>query len=152
MTNTVVVSGNLVKDPVKRGDKMITFSIAYNESVKNQNGEYVKRPSFFNVVRFASENGINYLLKNMGKGDKVTVSGMLRQNSWEYNGKTFYDVQIVASGIELSFNRNGGGNNGNGGAANQGGDPYDVPEDPADSYYDTPPMSIYEDDPMNDPY
>lgn len=111
MTNVIVISGNLTKDPEVRGGTTLSFSIAYNDRYKDKTGQYVDRVSFFNIVKFSTENACNYLSNNLRKGMKVTITGKLQQNIWESkDGTTNYDVQIIAGDIDF-FHQNNKQNN-----------------------------------------
>lgn len=91
--NHVTISGNLTADPEARTTKseksMATFRVAVN-SGKDRDAEY------FNVVCFdqTAEN----VLKYVGKGRAVAITGRLSQRSWtDDEDKKHSKVEIVAS-------------------------------------------------------
>lgn len=133
LINTVAISGNLTKDPEIRGNqgKIVAFSIAYNERYRDATGKYRDNVSYFDIVKFGPESYCNYLMQNLKKGMKVTITGKLNQNRWESGGKTFYSVQIVADAIDFFHVQNKRGQQ----QQNQGGQPQDHGEyDPYDYY------------------
>lgn len=77
--HTVVITGNLGKDPEMRytpsGQAVTSFSVAVNESFTNSNGERVKRTIWFRVSAWGKQAEIcNQYLK---KGRMVLVEGRL---------------------------------------------------------------------------
>lgn len=108
--NHVTVSGNLTRDPESRalpsGTAVTTFSIAYNERRK-VNEEWVDVPHFFDITAFGGQG--EWLARNIGKGDPVTVSGQLEQQRWEKDGEKRSKVAIVARDIVPGQRGNGGG-------------------------------------------
>lgn len=101
MATTIV--GRLVQDPeVKfvgaKGTAVVKFSVAVN-SKKGDKDE----TSYFDVSAWGTlaEN----LANSLGKGERVIVSGELKQESWEKDGKTFRRIVIEAknAGPDLTF-------------------------------------------------
>lgn len=108
--NSVVISGNLVRDPELRqsasGSSLLTFSIAVNDRVRNQQtGEWEDRANFFDVVMFG--NRADSMSRIMTKGMKVTVAGRLRQSSWDdrTTGKRRSKVEVIADNVDLPQRR-----------------------------------------------
>lgn len=99
--NTVAVSGNLTRDPEMRvfesGSKKASLGIAYNRARKSGD-DWIEETSFFDIEAFG------YLAesieKKLRKGDAVTVTGRLEQQSWETDGQKRYKVVIVADKID----------------------------------------------------
>ena len=82
--NNISITGNIVRDAeIKQvGDSnVINFSICNNdESKKNEAGEYETVPSFFDCTVWSKSGKLaNHLLK----GKAVTVSGRLKQETWQ---------------------------------------------------------------------
>lgn len=97
--NTVVIEGHLGKDAETRfaGNTEITsFSVAVNKSYKDRNGEWADRTSWIPVTKWKASD---YLKGLLIKGQKVTVSGELVQESWEKDGKTYSKVYVNADRI-----------------------------------------------------
>ncbi|MEH3053324.1 MAG: single-stranded DNA-binding protein [Patulibacter minatonensis] len=124
--NQVVVSGNLTRNPETRttpgGTVITSFSVAHNERRRNPNGDWEDRAHFFDVTVFGGQG--DWLAKNAGKGDPVTVAGQLQWRSWDdNNGNKRSAVEILARDVVLGQRGGGGGGNGGGqgGGYQQGG-------------------------------
>ena len=83
--NKVQLIGNLGKDPevvqLENGGKLAKFSLATNESYKNNKGERITETQWHNVVAWGKLAEIveNYLTK----GKEVAVEGKLTHRSYE---------------------------------------------------------------------
>lgn len=103
--NSVVISGNLTRDPELRstngGSQILNFSMAVNDRRKNpQSGEWEDVPNFIDVVVFG--NRAESLNKFLTKGMKVSVSGRLHQNRWQAkDGTNRSKIEVIASEVEL---------------------------------------------------
>lgn len=105
--NSVVITGNLTRDPELRfgnsGTPILNLSIAVNSRKKGQNGEWVDDPNYFEVSAFGdlAENAA----ASLGKGNRVTVTGRLDWSQWE--DRTTQEkkskVSIVADDIAASL-------------------------------------------------
>jgi single-strand DNA-binding protein len=129
--NVVVITGNLTKDPDLRhtggGTAVCELRVAVNSRRKDQSGNWVDKPNYFDVVVFGAqgENCSNYL----SKGRPVAVEGRLDWREWEAkdgSGKR-QAVQIIANSVQFLGSRDGGGGNGNGFSPSS-----DVPADTSD--------------------
>ena len=118
--NVVVITGNLTKDPELRsttgGMSVCEMRVAVNSRRKDQSGQWVDKPNFFDVVVFGAqgENCANYL----SRGRPVAVEGRLDWREWEAKegGGKRQAVQIIANSVQFLGSRDGGGApNGNGG-------------------------------------
>lgn len=139
--NVVVITGNLTQDPELRsttgGTSVCEMRVAVNSRRKDQSGQWVDKPNYFNVVVFGAqgENCATYL----SRGRPVAVEGRLDWREWEAKegGGKRQAVQIIANTVQFLGSRDGGGapNNNNGGQQQQ---PYsappqsDVPADESD--------------------
>lgn len=101
--NSILVEGNLVKDPVERRtpqDTLIcSFTIAVNRSYKKAD-DYVQEVSYFDVDVWSSlgEN----CLKHLCKGRGVRVVGRLKQERWlDDNEQNHSRVKIIAEHVEF---------------------------------------------------
>lgn len=135
--NVVVITGNLTRDPELRhtggGTAVCEMRVAVNSRRKDQSGNWVDKPNYFDVVVFGGqgENCSTYL----SKGRPVAVEGRLDWREWEAkdgSGKR-QAVQIVANTVQFLGSRDGsgggsGGDNGNGGFTPSS----DVPADTSD--------------------
>jgi single-strand DNA-binding protein len=101
--NSVLIEGNLVRDPQYRetakGTPICTFSIASNRFFKSD-GSLEKEVSFFDVETWAklAEN-----CSNLGhKGRGVRVVGRLKQDRWnDSEGRARSKIAIVAEHVEF---------------------------------------------------
>jgi single-strand DNA-binding protein len=128
--NVVVITGNLTRDPELRstqsGTSVCKLRVAVNSRRRDQSGEWVDKPNFFDVTVFGAqgENCANYL----SKGRPVAVEGRLDWSEWDAtdgSGKRS-KVEIVANSVQFLGSRDGGGT-GNGFQAQS-----DVPADTSD--------------------
>lgn len=99
--NSVVVSGNLTRDPETRqtaNSSVTNFGIAVNERTK-ESGEWGERANFFKVTVWGKqgENCSQYLHKGSG----VMIAGRLRWSKWEKDGETRQGVEIVAEQVQF---------------------------------------------------
>lgn len=161
MINTVVVAGNLTREPKVLGNKgtVLSFAIAHNKRIPDGQGGYKDKVSFFNVTKFGTEKQIQYFAGALKKGMKVTVQGELNQNVWDNNGVKNYDVQIIAEDLDFFHtqnNRDGQGQSQQRNQNQQGGQgaPYSNQQDDPGFYDNEPgeydPNSFYKEDPSSD--
>ncbi len=102
--NSIVLEGNIVRDPesreTPRGTQVCMFSIAVNKSYKNMHGERKQEVSFFDVETWGNlaANCSRYCTKGRG----VRVVGRLKQNRWQdTEGKNHSKVRIVAEHVDF---------------------------------------------------
>jgi single-strand DNA-binding protein len=139
--NTVVITGNLTRDPELRstpgGTSVCKLRVAVNSRRKDgQSGEWVDKPNYFDVTVWGAqgENCANYL----SKGRPVAVEGRLDWREWEsQDGQKRQAVEIIANSVQFLGSRgdNPGNGNGNGfqGASDVPADTSDLEEAPAAS-------------------
>ena len=131
--NTVVVTGNLTRDPELRhtggGTSVCGMRVAVNSRRKDGSGNWIDKPNYFDVTVFGAqgENCANYL----SKGRPVAIEGRLDWSEWEAkdgSGKR-QKVEIIANTVQFLGSRDGAGEGGNG----NGFTPQsDVPADTSD--------------------
>jgi single-strand DNA-binding protein len=111
--------------------------VAVNSRRKDQNGEWVDKPNYFDVTVWGpqGENCSTYL----SKGRPVAIDGRLEWREWEANdGSKRQSVEIIADSVQFLGSRDGGqGGGGNGGFTPQS----DVPADTSD-FEDAEPASV----------
>lgn len=146
--NRVTITGNLTADPELRhtgsGTAVCSLRVAVNGRRKDQSGQWVDKPNYFNVTVWGAqgENCNNYL----SRGRPVAIDGRLDWREWEAkdgSGKR-QTVEIVAETVQFLGSRGdapaGGGQYGGQGHANQpeqGG--YSAPSNAPDTGdYDPP--------------
>jgi single-strand DNA-binding protein len=131
--NRVILTGNLTKDPELRstpgGTPVCGLRIAVNTRRKDQSGEWVDKPNYFDVTVWGAqgENCSNYL----SKGRPVAIDGRLEWREWEAKdgGGKRQAVEIVADSVQFLGSRDGASSEGNG---NRFQAQSDIPADTSD--------------------
>ncbi|HSI80311.1 MAG TPA: single-stranded DNA-binding protein [Solirubrobacterales bacterium] len=132
--NRVTVTGNLTRDPELRstpsGTQVCKLRIAVNSRRRNESGEWVDKPNYFDVTVWGAqgENCATYL----SKGRPVAIDGRLDWREWEASdgsGKR-QAVEIIAESVQFLGSRDGGGQAN--GQANGIAAQSDVPADTSD--------------------
>ena len=100
--NTVTMVGRLTRDAdlqyTASGFPIAALSVAVNDSVKR--GEsYVDEVSFFDCKLFGKI--ASSLSQHLMKGKQVAITGKLKQERWEKDGKKNSRVVVNISDIEL---------------------------------------------------
>jgi single-strand DNA-binding protein len=115
--NRVVISGNLTRDPELRsipssGTSVCSLRIAVNSRRKDESGQWVDKPNYFDVTVFGAQgdNCAQYL----AKGRPVAVDGRLNWREWEKDGVKRQSVDIIADSVQFLGSRESGQGNGNG--------------------------------------
>ncbi len=108
--NTVVITGNLTRDPELRHMPSETFVCKLRVAVNGRrkdggSGEWVEKPNYFDVSVWGAqgENCANFL----AKGRPVAVEGRLDWREWEAkdgSGKR-QGVEIIASSVQFLGSR-----------------------------------------------
>jgi single-strand DNA-binding protein len=136
--NVVVVTGNLTRDPELRslpsGTSVCELRIAVNSRRKDQSGNWVDKPNYFDVTVWGAqgENCATYL----SKGRPVAIEGRLDWREWEtQEGQKRQAVQIVANSVQFLGSRDGAESNGGRFQAQS-----DVPADTSD--FDSAPAAV----------
>jgi single-strand DNA-binding protein len=97
--NSVNIIGNLTADPKPFAEnKGVNFTIAYNRKITTKDGKVKEEVSYFDCVAFRN---VETILKYLKKGNKVGVSGSLRQERWDQNGETRSKVVITVNAIDF---------------------------------------------------
>lgn len=137
--NKVILIGNLGKDPELKyttaGAAVATFSLATDESYKDQEGNLQQKVQWHNIVawRKLAEICGEYLKK----GSKVFVEGRLQYRSYDdKNGVKRYVTEVVMDNMLMLDSRGANA----GGAVPSAGAEADVPPaaQPSDSPDDLP--------------
>lgn len=100
LRNRVQLIGNLGNDPeiisLDSGKKLAKFSIATNESYKNQEGERVTDTQWHNVVAWGKTAEI--IETYVTKGKEVAIEGKLSHRSYDdTNGNKRYSTEVVCT-------------------------------------------------------
>jgi single-strand DNA-binding protein len=137
--NRVVLTGNLTRDPELRstpgGTPVCKLRIAVNTRRKDQSGEWVDKPNYFDVTVWGAqgENCSNYL----SKGRPVAIDGRLEWREWESEGGKRQAVEIIADTVQFLGSRDGSGQGGGNGFTARS----DVPADTSD-FEDAEPAGV----------
>ena len=115
--NRVIVTGNLTRDPELRstggGMAVCALRIAVNGSRKDEGGNWVEEPNYFNVTIFGrqGETAAQYLTKGRG----VAVDGRLRWREYtDKDGNKREAIEIVADTVQFLSGPDGGQGGGGG--------------------------------------
>lgn len=122
--NRATLIGNVTKDPQLRytgkGTAVLSFSIATNRSMQNEDGSYKDMPTFHNIVCWSKL--AERMAKVMTKGKKVYIEGRIENRSYEVEGVKKYTSEVVADNI-IVFDRTA--------RAGEGGGSYEESSAPA---------------------
>ena len=114
--NKVLLIGHLGKDPelkyTPNGTAVCNFSIASSDSYKGDDGNWVDRTEWHNIVvwRKLAEICGQYLKK----GSKIYMEGKLTTESYEKDGIKRYITKIVMSDMLMLDKKDAGGGAGSG--------------------------------------
>lgn len=98
MLNKVMLIGNIGAKPeirtTQKGDKVASFTIATNESWKDQQGQQQTRTEWHKIVIFG---GLTQIVENyLDKGSKIYIEGQLRTRKWQnQQGQDQYTTEVV---------------------------------------------------------
>jgi single-strand DNA-binding protein len=114
--NTVVITGNLTRDPELRstpnGTSICSLRVAVNSRKKDaESGQWVDKPNYFDITVFGAqgENCAQYL----AKGRPVAVQGRLNWREWEaQDGSKRQSVDIIADSVQFLGSRDAPQSNG----------------------------------------
>jgi single-strand DNA-binding protein len=100
--NRVTLLGRIGKDPELKvsasGTRICGFSVATHER-ERRDDEWVQHTEWHTVVTFGRLAEV--VAEYAGKGEQVLVEGKLRLRKWEYEGKTHYRTEVIASSVEF---------------------------------------------------
>lgn len=104
LKNHLQLIGNVGNDPeildLESGKKVAKFTMATNESYKNDRGEKVQSTEWHNIVAWGNLAGI--IEKYVVKGKEVAIQGKLTSRSYETkSGEKRYITEIVVSEVLL---------------------------------------------------
>lgn len=113
--NKVVLVGRLGQNPEQRatpsGTAVTNFSVATNETYKNQSGEYQDSTEWHRCVAFGKT--AEYIGNFFTKGRLVYIDGRLRTRKWQDNNNaTHYTTEInvdTAMLLDRAQQQDGGG-------------------------------------------
>jgi single-strand DNA-binding protein len=117
--NRVTLVGRLTRDPELRalpsGTSVLSLGLAVNGRQKDQTGNWIDKPNFFDVKVFGGQ--ADMLANHLAKGRRVGIDGRLDWSSWEaQDGTKRSKVEVVAQSVQFLDSR---GDSEGGGGANQ---------------------------------
>lgn len=110
--NRVTLVGRLTRDPELRhlpsGTPVLQLGLAVNGRQKDDGGNWVDKPNFFDVKIFG--NQAEMLAQHLAKGRRVGIDGRLDWSSWEaQDGSKRSKVEVVAFQVQFLDSRTDGG-------------------------------------------
>ena len=106
----MTIVGNLVATPelteIPGGDHVANFRVAVNHRKKGPGGEWIDDGASFMECRAWRGLAVN-LAESMRKGDRIILTGTLRQRTWEAEGekRSAWSLTVSAAGPDLSYAR-----------------------------------------------
>lgn len=101
--NKTLLIGNLTRDPEIRysqqGTAVCNFSIATNETWRDQQGQKQERVEFHRIVVFGKQ--AETCEKYLSKGSQIYIEGRLQTRQYEKDGQTHYATEIVVSNFQF---------------------------------------------------
>jgi single-strand DNA-binding protein len=105
--NHVVLVGRLTRDPelahTPGGTPVLRLGLAVNGRQKDEMGNWVDKPNFFDVKVFG--NQAEMLSQHLAKGRRIGVDGRLDWSSWESEGQKRSKVEVVAQSVQFLDSR-----------------------------------------------
>jgi len=103
MFQQVILAGRLGKDPelkeTQSGKKVAAFSVATEDSYKDNSGTWQKKTEWHNVVVWG--NRAETVAQYLSKGSAVVVVGRLQTRSWGEGDEKKYRTEIVADRVQF---------------------------------------------------
>lgn len=100
--NCTQIIGNLTGDPQLKDvgqTKVCEFSIAFNEVYYDTQKQKVEKVHYFNCQAWAGMG--ETIAKHFTKGQKIGVTGALKQDRWEKDGQKHSAVRIRVDGFDF---------------------------------------------------
>ena len=107
--NSVVITGNLTRDPELRhtpsGTAVCSLRVAVNTRRKdNQTGEWTEKPNYFDVTVWGNQG--ESCAQYLSKGRPVGIDGRLEWREWEaQDGSKRQAVEIIADSVQFLGSR-----------------------------------------------
>ena len=114
--NHVVLVGRLTRDMelayLQSGSAIGTFSLAVGRTYKDGKGQKVDEVSYIDIKLFGKV--AETLKQFLTKGKQIAVTGAIKQDRWQKDGKNYSRINVIASTVQLlggkSDGTSGGGN------------------------------------------
>ena len=110
--NKAILIGNLGRDPeishANSGVSIAKFSLATSEKWKDKyTGEMQRRTEWHRITAFGRLAEI--CREYLSKGKQVCIEGRIQTSSWEKDGITRYNTEIIASTMKMLGSRDSEG-------------------------------------------
>jgi single-strand DNA-binding protein len=106
--NITTITGRLVRDPMLRrgesGNAWATFTLASNYHYRDKQGQFQEEAAFISCKAFGR---IAESLARHKKGDTAIASGRLRTESWEKEGRTQSQTNLICDLLRFVTPQNG---------------------------------------------
>ena len=107
--NKAILIGNLGRDPeishAHSGVPIAKFSLATSEKWKDKyTGEMQERTEWHRITAFGKLAEI--CMEYLSKGKQVCIEGRIQTSSWEKDGITRYNTEIIASTMKMLGSKN----------------------------------------------
>jgi single-strand DNA-binding protein len=139
--NLLAIIGTLTRDAEIRythgGTAIGNFSIAVNRYWKGQDGEFKEEVSYFQCTAFGKT--AEKIVEKYGKGDKIAITGKLKQDRWEKDGQKHSRVVIVVDQVTPSCSKKQGGQQ----TTTEQKQPYDQQPQQQQAYRQPPQQSTF---------
>ena len=111
--NKVILVGNVGKDPEIRatqgGMQIASFALATTDRTKGQDGQWVDKTEWHNLVAF--QRTAEIVRDYVKKGSQIYVEGKIQTRSWDdkESGQKKYKTEILVNDLQLLGGRGEGG-------------------------------------------
>ena len=106
--NITTVTGRLVRDPIIRhgetGNLWGVFTLACNYHYKDRSGEFREETAYIPCKAFLR---LAELLAKHKKGEMAIVSGRLKTESWEKDGRPQKQLTLICDSLRFVLPQNG---------------------------------------------
>ena len=106
--NRVILCGHVCREPEKRvtqgGTATCDNSIAINDRHKATDGTTIEDVTFVDLSFWGKT--AETFCKYVHKGDAVLVEGRLKQDRWEYEGKSYSKLKVVVASFQFIGSKN----------------------------------------------
>ena len=131
--NRVIITGNLTKDPEKRGNsEAVNLRVAVNGRRRNAEGQWEDAPNYFSVTVWGQQG--DNCMRYLAKGRAVAIDGRLQWREWtSQEGQKRESVDIIADTVQFLGGRDDASNgSGNGFSSSVSAASSDIPIDTND--------------------
>ncbi len=114
--NKVILVGNVGKDPEIRatqgGMSIASFALATTDRTKGQDGQWVDKTEWHNLVAF--QRTAEIVRDYVKKGSQIYVEGKIQTRSWDdkESGQKKYKTEILVNDLQLLGGRGEGASTG----------------------------------------